>query len=194
MLSLDCSCPRAESAKAKISRISQRTTRSDFPKTIAARLESQSRLITHRHAVEHVTRRGGFPMSREIGIKDWARLGHHHPGNLRSQIPVALPGGNSGLDLRDARRLRRLINLEGKDRRANQNGSGRDRVGCEPGDIEAQHKILCPLHGDFPQWLPKQFVALTAMEFVQEVFEITRRRLFESLQAQQPANFVIVKF
>src|SRR5205814_7477799 len=120
MLSLDCSCPLAEKAQAKISRVTHRTTRSDFPKTAAARLESQSRLITHRHAVEHVTRRGGFPMSREIGIKHRPRLGHHHPGHLRSQIPVAL-NGDGGLDLRDAWRLRRLVNLQRKHGCADQN-------------------------------------------------------------------------
>ena len=163
MLSLDCSCPRAESAKAKISRVNQRTTQSDFPKKIAARLESQSRLITHRHAVEHVTRRGGFPMSREIGIKDWARLGHHHPGNLRSQIPVAL-NGDGGLDLRDAWRLRRLVNLQRKHGRADQNGGGR-LPGClvrpltqrpEPWDARrrcqpfSENGITSPTRSDSP--------------------------------------------
>src|SRR6267378_7252006 len=111
MLSLDCSCPCAESAPAKIKKVSQRTTRSDFPEKIWVRLESQRRLITHRHAVQHVTRRCRFPMSREIGAKGRPRLGHHHPRNGRGQIPVALDG-SSGLNLRNGWRLRCLINLE----------------------------------------------------------------------------------
>ena len=39
----------------------------------------------------------------------------------------------------------------------------------------------------------KQFVALAAMELVQEIFEITGRRLLIPFQAKQFADFVIVE-
>jgi hypothetical protein len=47
---------------------------------------------------------------------------------------------------------------------------------------------------DAPQWLAEHFIALTAMKFVQEIFEVTWRRLLIAFQSKQPRDFVIVKF
>src|SRR5207237_6668567 len=63
----------------------------------------------------------------------------------------------------------------------------------EPGKIEAHHEILRTTKRDFPEWLPEQFIALPPMKFVQEIFEITGRRLLVFFQPQQPANFVVVE-
>jgi hypothetical protein len=45
-----------------------------------------------------------------------------------------------------------------------------------------------------PKWLAEQFIALPAMKLVEEIFEITRRRLLVALQPKQPRDFVVVKF
>jgi len=45
-----------------------------------------------------------------------------------------------------------------------------------------------------PKRLAKQFIALSAMKFVQEIFKIARWRLLVSLQAKKPRDFTIVKF
>jgi hypothetical protein len=47
---------------------------------------------------------------------------------------------------------------------------------------------------DAPQRLAKQFIALTAMKFVQEILEVTRWRLLVTFQSKQPCDFPIVKF
>jgi hypothetical protein len=44
-----------------------------------------------------------------------------------------------------------------------------------------------------PQRLAEHFIALTAVKFVQEIFEITGRRLFVPLQSKQPRDFVVVE-
>jgi hypothetical protein len=44
-----------------------------------------------------------------------------------------------------------------------------------------------------PNGLTQEFVPLTAMEFMEEIFEITRRRLLILFQAKQFADFVIVE-
>ncbi|PYL24691.1 MAG: hypothetical protein DMF37_07005 [Verrucomicrobia bacterium] len=50
------------------------------------------------------------------------------------------------------------------------------------------------LQADPPKRLSEQFVALPAMKFMQEIFEVTRRRLLVALQPKQPRDFVVVKF
>jgi hypothetical protein len=45
-----------------------------------------------------------------------------------------------------------------------------------------------------PKRLAKQFIALTAMKFVQEILKISRRRLLVALQPKQPRDFAIVEF
>jgi hypothetical protein len=47
---------------------------------------------------------------------------------------------------------------------------------------------------DPPKWLAEQFIALPAMKFVEEIFEITGRRLLVALQSKQPRDFIVVKF
>jgi hypothetical protein len=50
------------------------------------------------------------------------------------------------------------------------------------------------LQADAPKRLAKQFIALSAMKFVQEIFKISWRRLLVSLQPKKPRDFRIVKF
>jgi len=45
-----------------------------------------------------------------------------------------------------------------------------------------------------PKRLAQQFIALPAMEFVKEIFEITGGRLLIPLQSKQPRDFVVVEF
>jgi hypothetical protein len=45
-----------------------------------------------------------------------------------------------------------------------------------------------------PKRLAKQFIALPAMKFVQEILKIAWRRLLVALQPKQPRDFAIVKF
>jgi hypothetical protein len=47
---------------------------------------------------------------------------------------------------------------------------------------------------DPPKRLAEQFIALPAMKLVEEIFEITRRRLLVALQPKQSRDFVVVKF
>ena len=47
------------------------------------------------------------------------------------------------------------------------------------------------LEADTPHRLTKQFVALTPMELGQEIFLVTRRRLFVAFQPKQLCDFVI---
>jgi hypothetical protein len=46
---------------------------------------------------------------------------------------------------------------------------------------------------DPPERLPQKFVALPPMKFVQEILEITRRRLLVAFQPKKLRNIVIVK-
>ena len=45
-----------------------------------------------------------------------------------------------------------------------------------------------------PNRFTKQLVALTTMKFMQEVLEITWRRLLVTFQSKQLRDFVVVKF
>jgi hypothetical protein len=53
---------------------------------------------------------------------------------------------------------------------------------------------VCALQANAPERLPEQFIALPAMKFMQEIFEIARRRLLEALQPKKSCNFIVVKF
>jgi hypothetical protein len=44
-----------------------------------------------------------------------------------------------------------------------------------------------------PKRLAKQFIALSPMKFMKEIFKVTPRRLLVTLQPQQPCDFAIVK-
>ena len=46
---------------------------------------------------------------------------------------------------------------------------------------------------DAPQRLAEHFIALPAMKFVQEIFEVAGRRLLVTFQSKQSRDFVIVK-
>jgi hypothetical protein len=56
-----------------------------------------------------------------------------------------------------------------------------------------QYQILCALDADSPKWLAKEFFALAAMEFVQELFEVARRRSLITFQSKQPRDFLVVE-
>jgi hypothetical protein len=45
-----------------------------------------------------------------------------------------------------------------------------------------------------PKRLAKQFIALPAMKFVQEILKISSRRLLVALQPKEPRDFAIVEF
>jgi hypothetical protein len=45
-----------------------------------------------------------------------------------------------------------------------------------------------------PKRLAKQFIALPAMKFVQEILKVSGRRLLVALQPKQPRDFAIVEF
>src|SRR5213075_1486089 len=58
--------------------------------TSGARLKSESRLITHRNAIEHVARRDGGPVSLGAFIKTTKRLRPENPcGHRRCQRPFS---------------------------------------------------------------------------------------------------------
>jgi len=45
-----------------------------------------------------------------------------------------------------------------------------------------------------PKRLAKQFIALSPMKFMKEIFKVTWRRLLVALQPKQPCDFAVVKF
>ncbi len=45
-----------------------------------------------------------------------------------------------------------------------------------------------------PKRLAKQFIALSPMEFMKEIFKVTWKRLLVALQPKQPRDFAIVEF
>jgi hypothetical protein len=45
-----------------------------------------------------------------------------------------------------------------------------------------------------PKRLAKQFIALSPMKFMKEIFKVTWRRLLVALQPKQPRDFAVVKF
>jgi hypothetical protein len=53
---------------------------------------------------------------------------------------------------------------------------------------------MSALQTNAPKRLPKQFIALPAMKFVKEIFEVTRWRLLVAFQPKKPRDFPIVKF
>src|SRR6266567_4309819 len=87
MVEADGSSARADRAMAKMRIRSQRIM--NFPAETAARrfLEPQRRLITHGHAVQHITRRRGRPVSREMRTR---LIDGNAGGDRRSQTPAAI--------------------------------------------------------------------------------------------------------
>src|SRR5437773_6357304 len=97
---------------AKMGIRSQRIATFSAETAVRRCLESQRRLITHRHAVQHITRRRGRPVSREMRT----RLSDGNAsGDRRSQTPPTIGyalGWNNRSKPGDIRRWRGLINLE----------------------------------------------------------------------------------
>src|SRR5438552_7706906 len=117
-------------------------------------------------------------------------------GDRRSQTPPTIGyalGWNNRSKPGDIRRWRGLINLERYHCCAKQHCRHRHPIGGEACNIQAHHEILGATEGDFPKRLAEQFITLPAVKFVQEILEITRRRLLVFFQPQQPANFVVVE-
>jgi hypothetical protein len=83
------------------------------------------------------------------------------------------------------RRFRSLVNFQRKDRGRDQHCRDGDWTRAQGRQIQPEHGILRALQNDSPNWLTKKFVTLTTMKFVQEIFEVTRRRLLVTLQAQE---------
>src|SRR6476660_2147346 len=90
------SSARADSATARKGIRSQRITKFSAETALERSLEPQRRLITHGHAVQHITRRRSRPMSREMR----ARLTDGNAGgDRRSQTPATFGrvlGWNNG--------------------------------------------------------------------------------------------------
>src|SRR5437870_4731238 len=97
---------------AKMRTKSQRIRNFSAETAVRRSLEPQRRLITHRHAVQHITRRRSRPVSREMRT----RLTDGNAGGDRcSQTPATVGHGlgwNNGSKAGDVRGWRRLINLE----------------------------------------------------------------------------------
>ena len=145
-------------------------------------LEPESGLITHGDAVEHVTRWGSVSLGASmitangcvlrIGIETGdARF--HSP--RRSPAPICLTDFES-----DASSLWLLINLQRDDSGTSQycrNGSQHE---ANEGTSSRDMNVWSAFQTDAPQRLAKQFIALPPMKFVEEIIEITRRRLLDA--------------
>ena len=70
-----------------------------------------------------------------------------------------------------------LMDLQGNDQRTDQNRRGCGRHGSERRKVEAEERIGKPPPHHAPDRLAQQFVALPAMKFVKEIFEVSGRRL-----------------
>src|SRR5436189_923675 len=106
------SSARADSATARKGIRNQRITKFSAETALGRSLEPQGRLITHGHAVQHITRWRSRPVSREMR----ARLIDGNAGGDRlSQTPAAFDrvlGRNNRRETGDIRHRRGLINLE----------------------------------------------------------------------------------
>src|SRR5947199_178320 len=167
------------------------------PRPTTPFLKSESRLITHGDAIEHVARRGCGSVSLGASIKTANRL---RPENLRGHRRCKAPFSFRTRRRRqswrtlegDASRLRLLINLQRNHCGAYQDGRDCSWIRGKRSSIQAEHETVSAFKANAPQRLAEHFIALPAMKFVQEILEITGRRLFEPLQSKQPCDFVIV--
>ena len=88
----------------------------------------------------------------------------------------------------DLNMLRLLINPDRNHCGARHN----DRDACRVGtDTVPERETPRAIEANTPHRLTKQFVALTPMELGQEIFLVTRRRLFVAFQPKQLCDFVI---
>ena len=56
-----------------------------------------------------------------------------------------------------------------------------------------ERETVCALKANMPHRLPKQFVALLPTELGQEIFIVTRRRLFVAFQPKQLRDVVVAE-
>ena len=56
-----------------------------------------------------------------------------------------------------------------------------------------ERETVCALEANTPHRLTKQFVALPPTELGQEIFIVTRRRLFAAFQPKQPCDFIVTE-
>src|ERR1700724_1955423 len=119
---------------------SEATAQSDVnvasKRKLVAELKLESRLITHWHAVEHVTRRRAFAVSLGAFRNVAKRPRVEDPcSHGRRQRPFIIRIDRDGQDRTilhgDCRRLWRLVNSQGKNRRTNQHGAYCDWVGSK---------------------------------------------------------------
>src|SRR5207253_5063919 len=92
------------------------------------------------------------------------------------------------------RRLWRLINLERNDCRTNENSCNRNWIRSNGCEVEGKRESAGPIDTNTPERLPQKFIALPAMKFVQEIVEVTGRRLFVAFQPKQLRYLVVVEF
>ena len=159
----------------------------EFP---LANLELESRLITHGHAVEHVAWRRTGPVSlgafRHIAKRPRAK---NPCGHGRCQGPFLFRAGWHGQHRPifggDRQRLRRLINPQCQNGSAHQHCRNCNRIRSEGSEVERQNEIARSFDAEAPERLAQKFVALAAMKFVKEVFEVSGRRLFVFFQPKQ---------
>src|SRR2546430_9592536 len=166
-----------------------------------SRLEPESRLITHWRTIKHVTRRRRDPVSfgtvfdsaneRRAQIAGRDRIG---------KTPLRIRQGSRRRDHRDAilsrdlHGLGGLVNLQGNHRGADEQRRDRGRVGSQAGNIEPEQEVLRALERDAPDRFLQELVPLPAMEFVQEIIEVTWRRLLIFLEPQKLADLFFVQW
>src|ERR1700682_3255452 len=189
----DCSCPRARSTSAiklKAKAILNTAADWDRKENPGPSLEPESCLITHGNAIQHIARRRGSPLSVGALIRfAQGTSAQNARRDGRSQVPFRVgtnrrSEGGLGTGGKTSR-VRRLINFERDDGRANQQrGYGR-RIRSQRRNIEAEHEIMRALQADSPERLTQQFIALAAVKLMQKILEISRRRLLVPFQPKQ---------
>jgi hypothetical protein len=86
-----------------------------------------------------------------------------------------------------------LGHLKRKYRRENYDRGRCGRIGSQSGDVHLEHEVVRALPGYTPERLPKELGPLAPMKLVQEVIEITGRRLLMSLQTQKLSDLFVVE-
>src|ERR1044071_6929711 len=119
-------------------------------------LKPESRFITHRRTIKHVTRRRRDPVSfgavfdraneRRAKIAGRDRIGQAPGGILQRSR-----NGGSAILGRDIHRLGGLVNFQGNDRCTDQDCRHRGRIGSEPWKVQAEKEILGSLQANAPE-------------------------------------------
>src|SRR2546423_2365339 len=173
--------------------VSSARARAMPPKTASAsaRLDPESCLITHWRTIQHVTRWRRDPVSFGASAdKRWAEVaGRDRIGKAPVRIRQRRGRHDRGAILgRDIHGLGGLINLQRNYRRADHERGRQGRIGSEAGNIEPKQEVLGPLQRDPPDRFLQEFVPLPAMEFVEEILEVTWRRLLIFFEPQKLAD------